>query len=166
MNEAKGQAKPQDAPDPVVHAVKGYLDELLKFIEPTAQVDIRRAGKDVRVHLMQSAAFAGREGAAIQSLEHLVELCVRRTVREEVRVEADVANFRQRRTEELQQLARQLAQQAQEEGKAMQMEPMTAWERKIVHEVLEGSKAVRTFSRGDIERRVVIEPVAPKSRTG
>ncbi|HEY5596102.1 MAG TPA: R3H domain-containing nucleic acid-binding protein [Candidatus Bipolaricaulota bacterium] len=164
MNEAKGHAEPQDVADPVIHAVEGYLNELLRFIEPTAQVDVRRKEKNVRVHITQSAAFASREGAVIQSLEHLVELCVRRTVREEVRVEADVSNFRQRRTEELQQLARQLAQQAQDQGKAVLMEPMTAWERKIVHEVLESSKAVRTFSRGDIERGVVIEPVAQKPR--
>lgn len=164
MNEAKGQAGPQDAADPVIHAIEGYLKELLRFIEPAARVDVQRKGKDVRVHITQSAAFANRESAAIQSLEHLVELCVRRTVREEVRVEADVANFRQRRTDELQQLALQLAQQAQDQGKAVAMEPMTAWERKIVHEVLESSKTVRTFSRGDIERGVVIEPVAQKPR--
>ena len=164
MNDVKVQARPQDVPDPVIHAVKAYLDELLRFIEPTAQLDVQRTGKDVRVHITQSSVFASREGAVIQSLEHLVELCVRRTVREEVRVEADVANFRQRRTEELQQLALQLAQQAQLEGKAMHMDPMTAWERKIVHEVLESSKIVRTFSRGDIERSVVIEPVAQQPR--
>lgn len=164
MNEAKGSSGPQDIVDPVIQAIKGYLNELLRFIEPTAQVDVQRKGKDVRVHITQSAAFANREGAVIQSLEHLVELCVRRTVREEVRVEADVANFRQRRTDELQQLALQLAQQAQDQGKAVHMDPMTAWERKIVHEVLESSKAVRTFSRGDIERGVVIEPVAQKPR--
>lgn len=164
MSQQERPADTESARDSVLGALKRYLDELLQLVEPAAHADVQRKGRDVLVHLTHCPAFAEREAAVIQSLEHLLELHVRRAVGDESRVEVDIAGFRQRRCQELLQLSQQLAQQAQQQGKAVPMDPMTAWERKVVHESLEGSKFVRTYSRGDVERRLVIEPLTQKTR--
>ena len=144
--------------------VEQFLTELLERIAPGTTFSLKQEGKNLFVNLSGATAFVQREGASIQALEHLIDLYLRRHLREEMRVKADMDDFRRRRTEGLQNLAVTLAQQVVEENKAVDVEPMTAWERKTIHEALEGVAQVSTFSRGSVERHVVIAPKRAKRR--
>ena len=144
--------------DQALELVKSFLEDLLHRIEPTLLIDIRREDAKIFVELNQTDIFAEREGASIQSLEHLADLHLRRNLREDVRVQVDIANFRERRINELRQTAHELSEQVLELNQIARMEPMTAWERKVVHETLEKIETVRTYSEGSIERHVVIAP--------
>lgn len=155
---SKEQAQPQPKPDSALETVKRFLGELMQRIEPTAAIEIQREGRRLYVNLAQTSAFAEREGPSIQALEHLCDLYVRRNLREDVRVQLDIGNYRLRRTEELRALAGERAQQALAEKKRVRLEPMTPWERKTVHETLEHVEGVHTHSEGSTERHVVIDP--------
>lgn len=137
----------------------------MQRIEPTAMIEIQREGRRLYVNLIQTSVFAEREGPSIQALEHLCDLYVRRNLREDVRVQLDIGNYRLRRAEELRALASERAGQALTEKKRVRLEPMTSWERKTVHEALEGVEGVSTHSEGGSERHVVIDPrPAPAKR--
>ncbi len=163
------EAPVQDAtpgPDEAVALVKSFLEDLLHRIEPNLFVEIERDGPKILVNLTPSSIFAEREGASIQSLEHLADLYLRRNLREEIRVHVDMDNFRAQRTDGLRQLAQELAEQVMESKEIARMEHMTSWERKIVHEALESVTEVRTYSEGNIERHVVIAPQRESKKPG
>ncbi len=147
-------------------AAREFLSALLPRVAPTAQAEIQQRGKALDVHLRGATAFVGFEANAIQSLEHLIDLSLRRSLRTDARVRVDIDDFRQRRVDELRQLAQEMANQALTQRRRVNMEPMSAWERKAVHEALEGFKGVKTFSRGNVERHLVIDPLPKDKKKG
>jgi len=144
-------------PDAVIDAVGSLVEALLKRVEPLATFNVTLRERYVELELHQAAAFAGREGESIQALEHLLDLHVRRKLHQDLHVRVDIDNFKERRSEELQTLAQALAAQVIVDKKSVRLDPMSAWERKIVHETLEGVAGVRTRSEGRVERCLVIE---------
>ena len=158
MNEPKA---PPPAPESTVEAVKPFVEALLQRVEPAAVFTVEQQGRHLMVELHQAAAFADREGQSVQALEHLLDLHVRRNLNRDVHVRVDIDNFRQRRSEELRVLAQQLAAQVIVDKRSVRLDPMSAWERKIVHEALEELSGVRTRSEGRAERRVVIDVERP-----
>lgn len=144
--------------------VRAFLSDLLRRIDPGAEFVLSQTGTHIGIHLRGALGFKEREGAGIQALEHLADLYLRRHLRGELRIQVDIDDFRQRRTTALIAQAQASAQEVLTHRKAFAFEPMTAWERKIVHEVLEGVEGVRTFSRGSLERHVVVEPVSAREK--
>jgi spoIIIJ-associated protein len=164
MNDTEQQPEPIADTEPsatktnVVDAVKAYVTDLLTRVDPTAQIQIHQDGRRLFLELQEATGFVGFEGASIQALEHLVDLHLRRHLREDSRIRVDIDNFRHRRTEELKLLAQTSAEQAMSDFVRVKLDPMTAWERKTVHEALEDVENVRTHSEGNLERFVVIAP--------
>jgi len=151
-----------DATTDLATAVEAFLADLLGRVDPTASVSVSQNERQLTVTLERAQGFTNFEGPGIQALEHLVDLHLRRSLREDAKVQVDVDDFRRRRTEELQALAVASAEQVKNEGKAIKLEPMTAWERKTVHEALENVDGVHTHSEGNLERFVVIAPQKKK----
>jgi len=143
-----------------------FLNDVLARVDPAAEAEVHPRGKSLFVYLRGATAFVGFEANAIQSLEHLIDLYLRRSLRTDARVRVDIDDFRQRRVDELRQLAQELANQALSQRRRVSMDPMSAWERKAVHEALEGFKGVKTFSRGNVERHLVIDPLPKDKKKG
>ena len=100
----------------------------------------------------------GRRGQTLLSLQHLVFLMVSHQLKSHVPVIIDVEGYRQRRQEALIRLAHHMAESVQASGKPVDLEPMPANERRIVHLALQDHKAVTTESVGEGEsRRVTIK---------
>lgn len=159
------KTRPAHAQHTSLESVERFLGELLQRIAPGTTFSLTQQEQNLFVNLAGAAAFVGREGASIQALEHLIDLYLRRHLREELKVRVDMDDFRQQRTQALQALATSLAQQVIAQNKAVDLEPMTAWERKTVHEALEGVEGISTFSRGSVERHVVIAPQRTKTKS-
>lgn len=101
----------------------------------------------------------GRRGETLRSLQFMVNLLVSRKVQKWPQVVVDVGNYRQRRQESLEGLARRMAERVRQSGRPLMLEPMGAYERRIVHLALREDPTVYTQSTGEGDnRKIVIYP--------
>jgi spoIIIJ-associated protein len=101
----------------------------------------------------------GRRGETLRSLQFMVNLLVSRHVQKWPQIVVDVGNYRQRRQESLEGLARRMAERVRQSGRPLTLEPMGGYERRIVHLSLRDDPTVFTESSGEGEnRKVVIYP--------
>ncbi len=104
--------------------------------------------------------LVGPRGATLQAIEELVRTVVqRRTEGHGTRINVDVGGYRARRREALAQFTEELAAQVRETGQDQALEPMSASDRKVVHDTVTGLDGVTTVSEGEEpRRRVVVRP--------
>jgi spoIIIJ-associated protein len=106
----------------------------------------------------------GRRGQTLAALQHMVRLMVAHQMKARVPIVIDVEGYKQRRYSALQALALRLAEQVRERRKPFALEPMPAYERRIIHLALADDPDVTTESTGVGEvRKVVIMPRPPQS---
>jgi len=102
----------------------------------------------------------GRRGQTIDALQLLCFQAAFQGIRERKRVVLDAAGYRARREEIISERANRAAEKAIKSGEEVELDPMTARERRIVHEHLKERTEVETFSAGDEpQRRVVVAPL-------
>ena len=102
----------------------------------------------------------GKRGQTLDSLQYLTSLAVNRKVKEYVRIKIDTEDYRRRRKETLENLAKNIASKVKKTGKPVVLEPMNPYERRIIHSALQPNKYVETYSEGNEPYRHVV--VAPK----
>ncbi|MEI8165642.1 MAG: RNA-binding cell elongation regulator Jag/EloR [Chloroflexales bacterium] len=137
---------------PVVTRVPGQKGD----IEETVTLHVEGADEEAMGLLI------GRRGETLRSLQFLLNLLVSRRVQKWPQIVVDVGNYRQRRQESLEGLARRMAERVRQTGRPMMLEPMAAYERRIVHLALREDKTIYTESSGDGEnRKIVIFPAKP-----
>lgn len=101
----------------------------------------------------------GRRGETLRSLQFLLNTIVNRVAGRWPQLVVDVGNYRQRRQESLESLARRVAEQVRTTRRPMPLEPMQAYDRRIVHMALRDDQTVYTESTGEGEtRRIVVFP--------
>ncbi|MFB6346593.1 MAG: RNA-binding cell elongation regulator Jag/EloR [bacterium] len=120
--------------------------------------DFYRANIDAEEDLRY---LIGRYGETLNAIQHVSERMLNQLTDDETTLEVivDADDYRERRREDLQQLAREVSQQALEEEREVELEPMIPVERKIVHQTVKDLDDVKSHSIGeDTNRRVVILP--------
>ncbi|MEX0625244.1 MAG: RNA-binding cell elongation regulator Jag/EloR [Chloroflexota bacterium] len=140
---------------------KGVLEELLRLMEVPGTVEVATGGETARLNVRGSdlGVLIGRRGEKLASLQHIVNLIVAKKEGEYHRIAVDVENYRGRREEQLRDVADRAAKRVLQTGKIIQLEPMPAIERRIVHMALVENPQVRTQSVGvEPNRRIVILP--------
>jgi spoIIIJ-associated protein len=101
----------------------------------------------------------GRRGETLRSLQFLLNTIVNRTAGRWPQLVIDVGNYRQRRQESLEALARRMAEQVRSSRRPLPLEPMQSYDRRIIHMALREDTTVYTESTGEGEnRRIVIFP--------
>ena len=101
----------------------------------------------------------GRRGDTLRSLQFLVNTLVQRSSGRWPQIVIDIGNYRQRRQELLEGLARRVAEQVRTSGRAHQLDPMQPYDRRIIHMALREDTTVRTESTGEGEnRRITVYP--------
>jgi spoIIIJ-associated protein len=101
----------------------------------------------------------GRHGQTLDALQDIVRSAVQRQTEARCRVIVDVEDYRKRRRSQLAERARSVAARVRRTGRPERMEPMSPYERKIVHDTLNAVGGVETASEGeDPQRRVVVRP--------
>ena len=104
-------------------------------------------------------SLIGRKGERLSALQHLVNLMLSRRTGQWTRVLVDVEDYRGRRERQLTEIAQRAAERVEETGKMLQLEPMSALERRWIHLALRDNEHVATQSIGDEpNRRVVVLP--------
>jgi spoIIIJ-associated protein len=102
----------------------------------------------------------GRRGQTIDALQHLAQRIVFRGARSETRIVVDAGGYREQRASALRADADEAADEAVRSGRAVELDPMPASERRVVHEHLRERGDVETYSEGEEpERRLVVSPL-------
>jgi spoIIIJ-associated protein len=149
---------PEEPAERVRELVEAVLDGLdlegeVEISEDEERIDALIVGDD------DYGLLIGKRGQTIDAVQLLCYQAAFRGMRDRKRVVLDAAGYRERRREVLTQRADRAAEQALEHGASVEMDPMSAQERRVVHEHLKERAGVETFSEGDEPRRCVI--VAP-----
>ena len=137
-----------------------FIDGLLDVmdVDGDATAEVRDGRVYVSVEGTESAILIGHHGQTLDAIQELLRAAVQRQVRARVWVTLDVQGYRERRKQALQERAREMAARALDEGE-MELEPMNAFERKIIHDAIAEIEGVTSFSEGEEPyRRVVIAP--------
>jgi spoIIIJ-associated protein len=138
--------------------VLDFLDGLLEAMEVDGEViaEIEEDGIQASVNGREAGLLIGRRGQTLEAIQELLRIAVQRQVRARIRISLDVEGYRSRRRAALQERAREMAERAMGEGE-VELEPMSAFERKAVHDAVGEIEGVISFSEGEEPyRRVII----------
>ena len=143
---------------------KEFIDNLLSNMEIEADVEMVTTRKsDRQINIVGDAAgvLIGHHGDTLEALQYLTNLAANKREEDEsrdyVHITVDVENYRSKRETTLRSLARRMAAKVQKTGKSVMLEPMSPYERRIIHSEVQSVEGVSTNSIGqDSGRRVVI----------
>ncbi len=145
-----------------VTLAKEVLEKLLHLMNISAVVDEKEASSSeeeapVALNITGDdlGILIGRRGQTLFSLQHLVYLIVSHQIQDRVPITIDVEGYRERRQEALTRLAIRIAESVAASGQPIDLEPMPANERRIIHLALQNHSAVTTESAGEGESRKV-----------
>jgi spoIIIJ-associated protein len=141
--------------------VRAVLEELVQALDLDASVDVDESSERIlgRIEGEDLGRLIGRRGQTIDAIQLLCYRAAFRGKQERKRVVVDAAGYRERRREVIERQADRAAERALETGREIELEPMTASERKVVHDRLKERSGLETFSEGEGHDRCVI--VAP-----
>jgi spoIIIJ-associated protein len=144
---------------------KDFLDGLVAEIGLPADVAVGRLEEDtveLAIDGQDLGVLIGQRGATLLALQDLTRTVVqRRTGATNGRLLVDVAGYRRKRQQALARFAQQVATQVKAEGRSKALEPMSAADRKVVHDTINALEGVTTTSEGEDPRRYVV--VLPQS---
>ena len=121
--------------------------------------ELKERGLSISVEGKDAGRLIGKHGQTLDAFQYLISLMVNKGTAPFINVMLDCENYRVKRRETLENLARNMAKKAKQQRRNVVLEPMSSYERKIIHAALQGDKLVSTFSEGDEPyRNVVIVP--------
>ena len=139
--------------------VEGFLKEFLEKakIEAETKVEIKEKCLYVSINGKNVGNLIGYRGDALYALENILKAIANKESENRVIVRLDIENYKQKRVETLKEFAKKKAAIVEKTGKILTLEPMKAYERKIIHSALQDNPNVETRSIGqEPKRRIVI----------
>ncbi len=142
---------------------KAFLSEVLSAMGISASVSVTNNEEDGCLEISmegdEMGILIGKRGQTLDSLQYLVSLVINKESDEYLKVKLDTENYRERRKETLENLASNIAMKVKKTRRAVTLEPMNPYERRIIHSALQNDKYVDTHSEGDEPfRKIVITP--------
>ncbi|MFC4129333.1 protein jag [Hamadaea flava] len=139
-----------------------YVEGLLDILDFDGDIDEMVSGGRPMVEVVgeRLGALVGPRGATLEALQELTRLAVYRETGAPSRLLLDVGGYRANRKKELVAVAKNAIEKVREHGEPVQLEPMSAFERKCVHDVVNAAEGVESESEGvEPNRRIVVHPV-------
>jgi len=162
---AKVVVSRKDDTSAVSAKVQEMLSNVLDLMDLDCQVTVN-AEDDTHMVQVETAdadgLLIGKKGQNLEALEHLMRRMVGKQLKRSVRLEVDIGGYRERRVTALKNKAAALASRVKSSGKEMQVEPLSAAERRIIHLELVGDPQVKTYTVGDGDLKSVV--IAPQRR--
>ena len=122
----------------------------VKYDEDNKNLDVDLSGDEMGI-------LIGKRGQTLDSIQYLLSLVVNKESEEYIRVKVDTEDYRKRRKETLENLAKNIAYKVKRTKRPVSLEPMNPYERRIIHSALQNDKYVTTHSEGEEPfRRVVV----------
>jgi len=158
-------ALPQEPEDDLLPRAREILEQVLAKMREPATVTATQ--EEDRINLLIATADAGlligKQGQTLDALQYLVTKMVAKQTRGKVRIAIDVEAYRARHNEALALLAQKYGEKVKRSGRAVTLNPMNPYDRRIVHMALQGDKSLKTISRGEgLYKKVVISPAKKK----
>jgi spoIIIJ-associated protein len=142
-------------------AAEDFLDGLLDAMDLDADVSATTTPLAAQVELTgpELALLIGRRGSTLEALQEVTRAAVQRQLGQRAWINLDIEGYRARRRVLVERRARSSAAKVKKSGRPLALEPMSAYERKIVHDSLADFRGVGTSSEGEgLDRHVVISP--------
>ena len=143
-----------------VDDVREYLETLFKAMDIQADIKIEFNETDILfdfdVEGTEMGILIGKRGQTLDALQYLISLAVNKKSDSYIRVKLDTENYRARRKETLENLAKNIAFKVKRTKRSFALEPMNPYERRIIHATLQNDKYVSTRSEGEEPYRKVI----------
>lgn len=142
-------------------AAADYLEALLDIVDLDGDIDIEVEGQRamvsvVEVHAGELQHLVGPEGEVLDALQELTRLAATRETGERSRLMLDIAGYREARKAQIAKQASAAVAEAERTAAPVRMAPMTAYERKIAHDVIAAAGLVSESEGEDPQRRVVV----------
>lgn len=160
--ETKKESKAKnisDKPEDLERAKEEATKFLNKLLPKDAKVDVKIDESCVYVYVdgENISYLIGYRGETMNALQTIVSVVVNKNNKEKVRIIVDVCGYKEKRKKTLEELAEKVAKTVIRTKKSITLEPMTAFERKIIHTALQSNPKVQTYSKGvEPYRRLVI----------
>ena len=148
--------------EPVTADPKEFLEKVFNAMNMKVSIDVETKEDEIDIELSgdDMGVLIGKRGQTLDSLQYLTSIVVNKGRKEYIRVKIDTENYRLRRKETLENLAKNLAYKAKRTKNPVSLEPMNPYERRIIHSALQNDKYVTTHSEGEEPyRKVIITPV-------
>ncbi|MFN2526371.1 MAG: RNA-binding cell elongation regulator Jag/EloR [Actinomycetota bacterium] len=155
---APPEREPPPPPQEVAETAKEFLTGLLEVMGLEAEIttSVSDSGATLDVSGEAMGALIGRRGQTLDALQEVTRTAVQRRLRARVRLVVDVEGYRARRRDSLADYARSMAERARARGTEIELEPMSAYERKVVHDAVGETEGASSFSEGEEPNRKVI----------
>ena len=132
---------------------KDFLKSVFEAMNLVVVVDIQydELNNTMNIDLSgdEMGVLIGKRGQTLDSLQYLVSLVVNKDMEDYIHVKVDTENYRQRRKETLENLAKNISYKVKRTKRPVSLEPMNPYERRIIHSALQNDKYVTTHSEGD-----------------
>ncbi|MCM1158785.1 MAG: protein jag [Bacteroidales bacterium] len=154
------KAKKAEQAETIVDKTKAYLGKLFKAmdIETEVSIDYDEESNNMNINLEgpEMGILIGKRGQTLDALQYLISLFVNKENETYIRVKLDTENYRARRKDTLENLAKNIAFKVRRNKRSVTLEPMNPYERRIIHSALQNDKYVATRSEGEEPYRKVV----------
>ncbi|MBE5928001.1 MAG: protein jag [Lachnospiraceae bacterium] len=133
----------------ILNTMEVEADVVIDYNEEESNMNINLDGTDMGI-------LIGKRGQTLDSLQYLVSLVVNKESKSYIKVKLDTENYRERRKETLENLAKNIAHKVKRTRRNVVLEPMNPYERRIIHSTLQSDKYVDTHSEGEEPYRKVV----------
>ena len=165
--ERKENRKPSDIPA-CENAAKTFLTQVFSAMNMDVQIETVYDDQEVELTINLSGSdmgiLIGKRGQTLDSLQYLVSLVVNKETDGYLRVKLDTENYRARRKETLETLAKNIAYKVRRTRRSVSLEPMNPYERRIIHSTLQNNHYVVTRSEGEDPYRHVVVSLKREGR--
>lgn len=131
------------------HHMNMNVEVVMNYREEESLIDIELKGEEMGV-------LIGKRGQTLDSIQYLTSLVANKNREDYVKIKVDTENYRERRRQTIENLAKNIASKVKKTRKPAYLEPMNPYERRIIHAALQGDKYIETYSEGDEPYRKVV----------
>ena len=138
--------------------IREFLGKAFDAMELEVEIQITNSENNYSVELKgdEMGVLIGKRGQTLDSLQYLTNLAVNKNSDEYVKVKIDTEDYRKRRKETLENLAKNIAYKVKRTKRPVSLEPMNPFERRVIHSALQNDKFVTTHSEGEEPYRHVV----------
>lgn len=146
--------------DSFLDDINEYLENLFKAMDIETEIkidyDAEASLMNIDIEGPDMGILIGKRGQTLDALQYLISLYVNKKTESYIRVKLDTENYRARRKDTLENLARNIAFKVKRTRRSFTLEPMNPYERRIIHSALQNDKYVATRSEGEEPYRKVV----------
>ena len=152
----------------VEEVARAFLNDVFQAMNMEVVIDIKyneeEKSMDIELSGNEMGVLIGKRGQTLDSLQYLVSLVVNKESEEYIHVKVDTENYRQRRKETLENLAKNIAYRVKRTKRSVSLEPMNPYERRIIHTSVQKVNGAISWSEGENANRHVVIGPDPKAK--